>query len=98
MSGVIGGSGYGLGAYGKGPYGYATRVLGIWGASRGRVAAQPIVQAALNIESATVMAVGAEQLWAPIAVAPCQPWGPIGTPGCWQAIPNNAGAMFPALE
>jgi hypothetical protein len=96
MSGVIqSGSAYGKGYYGAGPYGRATSILGIGAATKGTLRPQLIGQARLNIVSAPALAFGLTQMWAPITVEPCQPWNAIGTPGCWQAVPNSAGSMFP---
>lgn len=89
------GSPYGLGYYGKGPYGQATRVFGLVGASRISIRAAPVIaQAQVNILAAPAMSFGLTQLWAPIDVPPCQPWEAIGQPSCWQAVPNRAGGMF----
>jgi hypothetical protein len=94
MSGSAG-SPYGRGYYGRGPYGQAVRVMGIVGAPTVKIrAAPPIALAQLSILSAPGMWFGLTQMWAPIDVPPCEVWETIGQPGCWQAVPNNAGKMF----
>lgn len=89
-----GGSAYGLQYYGRGPYGFATRIMGIWGSTRAHLKPQLIAQAQLPIVSAPFVAFGGTVMWAAIDVPPCEPWEVIGTPGCWQARPNSAGGMF----
>lgn len=100
MSGTdpaAGGSAYGLGYYGKGPYGYATRIMGIRAGTRASFRPQVIAQAVLNITATPLVSFGLQQLWAPIDVPPCQPWEAIGSPSCSQALPNSMGKMFPGL-
>lgn len=92
------GSGYGLGYYGKGPYGFATRIMGIRAGTRGTLRPQIIAQAQLNMVSAPLVVFAAEQLWSQIDVPPCEPWETIGSPSCSQAVPNSMGNMFPGLK
>lgn len=97
---VSGGSGYGLGAYGKGPYGFAWRIMGMGATTRIKgLRPQLIAQAQVLILDSMPMRFGLTQMWAPIAVPACQPWLPrIDNCGnCFQAVPNSVGAMFPAL-
>jgi hypothetical protein len=94
-----GGSAYGRGYYGKGPYGAATRIFGMFAGTRITVRPLPVIaEAQLRILGTPAMAFGLTQLWAPIDVPPCQPWEAIGTPSCSQAVPNSAGKMFPGME
>lgn len=102
MSGTdpaAGGSSYGLGAYGKGPYGFATRIMGIRAGTKASNWRPLIIATAqLKIMGTSSLSFGLTQLWAPIDVPPCQPWQPIGTPSCSQAVPNSMGNMFPGME
>lgn len=88
------GSGYGLGYYGKGPYGFATRIMGVRAGTRGSFRPQLIAQAQLLIVSPSFVAFAPTIMWAVIDVPPCEPWETIGQPGCWQVLPNRAGGMF----
>jgi hypothetical protein len=98
MSGTNGGSGYGLGAYGKGPYGFATRIMGARAGTRATMRPQLIAQAQLIMTSPAPMSFGLVQMWAAVQIAPCVPWTPISEcAGCAQAVPNKAGNMFPGL-
>jgi hypothetical protein len=94
----IAGSPYGEGFYGKGPYGFATRIFGVGAASKVVVRGQQVSQGIVNVVSASRVGFAGQQLWALIAVPPCQPWPQISVcTGCAQAVPNKAGNMFPGL-
>ena len=95
------GSPYGRRAWGAGPYSAfndtGTADVAILEASRTRFAGAGAIRQrflAAAIGSPTLVLEGIK-LWSAIYVPPCQPWLAIGNQACSQALPNNAGAMFP---
>lgn len=97
MSGSVG-SAFGRGPFGSGPYSRNPRSDGslvIPAASRISVRIEPWRTGQLSIPAAGVVAVIGTLLWEKLAIPPCQPWTMIAQGGCYRALANSAGAMFP---
>lgn len=89
---------YGKGLYGRGLYSapFATHTAAnIWARSRVLASADLIRDAVGNIMAVSDVDIAGGPMWAPIPVAACTFWPPVGRSQCL-ALPNSAGTMFGA--
>lgn len=92
------GSHFGIGAYGRGPYSrnpLSDAEVTVAGASVITVKTRNWRNVAANIGASPDISVVGEILWTKMQIPPCQPWRMITQGGCYRALANSAGAMFP---